>query len=123
MNRDRDQADGWEGRLRKRTLFSRGAVPSSLKPSEGSRTHQKDPPQMKGIRIVHRIDVFEIEEVQPILHLWRAFAPGMNILTERDAGGTGKTTILDCASAATTGRWPVEARPSMRSPARVIADP
>ena len=55
---------------------------------------------MDTIRIVPRIDTLEIQEAGPIRHMRLAFVPGMNILVDRGGGGTGKTTILDCAAAA-----------------------
>jgi hypothetical protein len=68
------------------------------------------------------MDVFEIYDAGPIRHMRLAFAPGTNILTDTGGGGTGKTTFLDCAAAAATGRWPFEHQSSLRSRTKVIAE-
>ena len=77
---------------------------------------------MEEIRIVPRIDVLEIHEAGPIHQMRLAFAPGMNILTDRGGGGTGKTTILNCVAAAATACWPAEHQPSVRSQTKVTAE-
>ena len=77
---------------------------------------------MNPIRIVPRIDALEIHEAGPIRHLRLAFVAGMNILTDRGGGGTGKTTVLNCAAAAATAYWPVEHQSSVRSRTKVIAE-
>ena len=77
---------------------------------------------MDKIRIVPRINALEIHQAGPIRHMRLAFAPGMNILTDTGGGGTGKTTILNCAAAAATGCWPFEHQSSLRSRTKVIAE-
>jgi len=72
---------------------------------------------MEGIRIVPRIDALEIHEAGPIRHMRLVFASGMNILTDKSGGGTGKTTILNCAAAAAT-----EHHSSLRSQTKFIAE-
>jgi hypothetical protein len=68
------------------------------------------------------MDVLEIYNAGPIHHMRLAFAPEMNILTDRGGRGTGKTTILNCAAAAATGCWPFEHQSSLRSRTKVIAE-
>ena len=52
-----------------------------------------------------RIRTLDIREEGPIRSLRLVLAPGMNILTDRGGGGTGKTTILNCAAAAANARY------------------
>ncbi len=77
---------------------------------------------MDAMRTVPRINALEIREAGPIHHMRLAFAPGTNILTDTGGGGTGKTTILECATAAVTGCWPFKRQSSLRPWTKVIAE-
>jgi DNA repair ATPase RecN len=60
---------------------------------------------MEEFRIIPRLKMLQIHEVGPIQDLRLELGPAMNILTDIAGGGTGKTTILECAVAAVTGRY------------------
>lgn len=74
------------------------------------------------IRIVPRIDTLEVHQAGPIHHMRLALVQGMNILTDMSGGGTGKTTILDCAAAVATGLWPAGHQSSLRPRTKIIAE-
>lgn len=76
---------------------------------------------MERLRIIPRLKVLQIHEVGPIQDLRLEFGPAMNILTDVGGGGTGKTTILDCAAAAVTGRYPGFTS-AVRPQSRVVAE-